>query len=98
MVPRGPCAAPTAVTAGWAAPVAPPRDGLSPPRARDELTLDQKSRWLAAAVEALPPALRETYVLCVIEEIPGKEAAQALGIREASLWRRLSDARGALPA
>ena len=44
----------------------------------------------------LTPALREIYVLCVIEEMPGKEAAAALGIREASVWRRLTDAREAL--
>jgi len=37
-------------------------------------------------------------VLCVIEEVPGKEAAEILGIREASLWRRLTDARNAIRA
>jgi DNA-directed RNA polymerase specialized sigma24 family protein len=37
-------------------------------------------------------------VLCVVEEVPGKDAAEALGIREASLYRRLSDAREALRA
>jgi RNA polymerase sigma-70 factor (ECF subfamily) len=68
------------------------------PQPADAITLEQQKRWLAAAVESLTPALRETYVLCVIEEVPGKEAAHALGIREASLWRRLSDAREALRA
>lgn len=62
----------------------------------EAITIEQQRRWLAAAVEMLTPALREAYVLCVIEEVPGKEAAQALGIREASLWRRLTDARDAL--
>lgn len=66
--------------------------------ASDALVHEQRRRWLAAAVESLTPALREAYVLCVIEEVPGKEAARALGIREASLWRRLSDARDALRA
>lgn len=66
--------------------------------ASDALAHEQQRRWLAAAIETLTPALREAYVLCVIEEIPGKDAAQALGIREASLWRRLSDARDALRA
>jgi len=66
------------------------------PTPSEAITLEQQRRWLAAAIETLTPALREVYVLCVIEEMPGKEAAAALGIREASLWRRLSDARTAL--
>ena len=64
----------------------------------EAITREQQRRWLAAAIEALTPALREAYVLCVVEEVPGKDAAAALGIREASLWRRLSDAREALRA
>ncbi len=64
----------------------------------EAITIEQQRRWLAAAVETLSPALKEVYVLCVIEEVPGKEAAQVLGIREASLWRRLTDARTALRA
>ncbi len=64
--------------------------------AEDAITDEQRRRWVAAAVEQLTPALREIYVLCVLEELPGKDAAQALGIREASVWRRLSDAREAL--
>jgi RNA polymerase sigma-70 factor, ECF subfamily len=59
---------------------------------------EQRRRWLAAAIDSLTPALREAYVLCAIEELPGKEAAAALGITEASLWRRLTDARAALRA
>ena len=66
--------------------------------ASDALELEQRRRLVAAAIDALTPALREAYVLCVIEEVPGKEAARVLGIREASLWRRLSDAREALRA
>ncbi len=66
------------------------------PSAGDSLTQEQQRRWVTTAVEALTPALKEAYVLCVLEEMPGKDAAQILGIREASLWRRLSDARDAL--
>jgi RNA polymerase sigma-70 factor (ECF subfamily) len=62
----------------------------------EAITREQQRQWLAAAIESLTPALREAYLLCVIEELPGKEAALALGIREASLWRRLSDARAEL--
>jgi len=61
--------------------------------ASELMVREQQQRWLALALDRLTPALREAYVLCVIEEVPGKEAARALAIREASLWRRLSDAR-----
>jgi RNA polymerase sigma-70 factor (ECF subfamily) len=64
----------------------------------EAITREQQRRWLARAIETLTPALREAYVLCVIEEVPGKEAAQALGVREASLYRRLTDARNAIRA
>jgi RNA polymerase sigma-70 factor (ECF subfamily) len=64
----------------------------------ESIEAEQRRRWLAAAIETLTPALREAYVLCVVEEVPGKDAAEALGIREASLYRRLSDAREALRA
>jgi RNA polymerase sigma-70 factor (ECF subfamily) len=73
----------------------PKRPPTSPGEA---ISREQQRRWLAAAIDSLTPALREAYVLCIVEELPGKEAARALGIREASLWRRLSDARDALRA
>lgn len=75
--------------------VAPESPQLTPGEA---ITIEQQRRMLAIAVEQLSPALKEVYVLCVIEEVPGKDAAAALGIREASLWRRLTDARNALRA
>lgn len=53
----------------------------------------QLLRQLAAAIETLPPKCRIAYVMCVIEEIPGPEAAAALRITKASLWRRVHDAR-----
>ena len=75
----------TRATEGLAGvPAAPPLD------AGATLDHEQRRRWVAAAVESLTPALREAYVLCVIEEMAGKDAAAVLGIREASLWRRLS--------
>jgi RNA polymerase sigma-70 factor (ECF subfamily) len=64
----------------------------------EAISREQQRQWLARAIETLSPALREAYVLCVIEEVPGKEAAQALGVREASLYRRLTDARNAIRA
>lgn len=64
----------------------------------EAVSREQQRQWIARAIERLTPALRETYVLCVIEEVPAKEAAQVLGVREASLYRRLSDARNAIRA
>lgn len=68
------------------------------PSVNEQITIEQQRQWVAAAVDKLSPGLREAYVLCVVEEMPGKEAAAILGIREASLWRRLSDARTAIRA
>lgn len=73
-------------------------EAAMPPSATEQMIAEQRRRWLAAAIDSLTPALREAYVLCAIEEVPGKDAAHALGITEASLWRRLTDARAALRA
>jgi RNA polymerase sigma-70 factor (ECF subfamily) len=51
---------------------------------------------LAQAIDALPAPLREVFVLCDLEELPCREAALALGVREGTIWRRLHDARWAL--
>jgi RNA polymerase sigma-70 factor (ECF subfamily) len=48
---------------------------------------------LSAALHALPHDLRVAFVLCDVEEVPGVEAARALGVRQGTLWRRLHDAR-----
>ncbi len=45
------------------------------------------------AVAGLPADLREVFVACEIEDLPGAEVARALGIPEGTLWRRLHDAR-----
>ena len=51
---------------------------------------------LERALAALSPELREVFALCDLEEISGAEAARALGLREGTLWWRLSAARKAL--
>jgi RNA polymerase sigma-70 factor (ECF subfamily) len=51
---------------------------------------------LGHALEALPEPLRVAFVMCDLEEIPGVEAAQALGVRPGTMWRRLHEARKAL--
>ncbi|AKU90934.1 RNA polymerase sigma factor [Vulgatibacter incomptus] len=48
---------------------------------------------LGGALERLPHELREAFVLCEIEEVPGTEAARILSLRPGTLWRRLHDAR-----
>lgn len=48
---------------------------------------------VAQAIAALPQDLREVFVACEVEDLPGKEVALALGIAEGTLWRRLHDAR-----
>lgn len=53
---------------------------------------------VAEAVQGLPVSLREVFVACEIEELPGADVARLLGIPEGTLWRRLHDARKALRA
>jgi RNA polymerase sigma-70 factor (ECF subfamily) len=53
----------------------------------------QMMAMLAAAIDALPARLREVFVLCDLEELPCRDAAVALGVREGTIWRRLHDAR-----
>jgi RNA polymerase sigma-70 factor (ECF subfamily) len=53
-------------------------------------------RRLKEAVGVLPLALKEAFVLCEMEGVPGTEAAHMLGVRPGTLWRRLHEARKAL--
>jgi RNA polymerase sigma-70 factor (ECF subfamily) len=55
-------------------------------------------RRLGALLSALPHDLRVVYVMCDLEEIPGAEVAEALGVPDGTLWRRLHQARRALRA
>jgi RNA polymerase sigma-70 factor (ECF subfamily) len=48
---------------------------------------------LSAALRDLPQELREAFVMCELEEVPGVEAARVLDVRQGTLWRRLHDAR-----
>jgi len=69
------------------------RASTEPPEA---LERERRRERLGQAIAKLPPALKEAYVSCVLEEIPIKEAAKLLRVREASLYRRLHDARKTL--
>ena len=48
---------------------------------------------LAEAIGQLPHDLREAFVLCELERVPGPEASRALGVPPGTLWRRLHEAR-----
>jgi len=48
---------------------------------------------LERSIRELPDTLREIFVACEIEDLPGAEVARELGIPEGTLWRRLYDAR-----
>lgn len=70
--------------------------GQPEPRAGrpDELAArSEMMERLASALDGLPHDLRVAFVLCDIEEVPGVEAARALGVRQGTMWRRLHDAR-----
>jgi len=63
-------------------------------RRPDELaSQSQLMQRLADALDRLPHDLRVAFVLCDVEEVPGVEAARALGVRQGTMWRRLHDAR-----
>jgi RNA polymerase sigma-70 factor (ECF subfamily) len=69
----------------------------APAHAPDHLAIcAQEVGQLAAALSGLSHDLRAAYVLCELEDMPGSDAAQVLGIRVGTLWRRLHDARRAL--
>jgi RNA polymerase sigma-70 factor (ECF subfamily) len=60
----------------------------------DEMTdRRQALRRLQVALADLPAPLRECFVLCQLEGVPGPEAAKALGVRVGTLYRRIHEAR-----
>jgi RNA polymerase sigma-70 factor (ECF subfamily) len=66
----------------------------SPGPALDAL-VDQRQALarVEAALSDLPHDLRAAFVLCALEGIPGREAAEVLGVRQGTLWRRVFEAR-----
>ncbi|MEP6860852.1 MAG: sigma-70 family RNA polymerase sigma factor [Deltaproteobacteria bacterium] len=51
---------------------------------------------LGPAIADLPQHLREAFVMCDLEDVPCREAAKALGVREGTIWRRVHEARKTL--
>ena len=62
--------------------------------AREQQALARLGRALAD----LSPDLRIAFILCDVEDVSGKEAAEALRVRPGTLWRRLHQARKELRA
>ncbi len=59
-----------------------------------DLSLPSVKAQLKAAVEGLPEAYRQVYLLRDIEEVSGEETAERLGISLAAMKSRLHRARG----
>lgn len=55
-------------------------------------------RRMQAALAELPEKLRVCFVMCQLEGVPGPEAAEALGLRPGTLYRRIHEARRRLRA
>ncbi|MCP4677266.1 MAG: RNA polymerase sigma factor [Deltaproteobacteria bacterium] len=53
----------------------------------------EQIKLLAEALPRLSHKLRVVFVMCDLEGISGIEAANTLGIKQGTLWRRLHDAR-----
>jgi RNA polymerase sigma-70 factor (ECF subfamily) len=51
---------------------------------------------MQSALNTLTHEHRVVFVMCVLEDIPGVEAARILGLRPGTLWRRLHEARKSL--
>ncbi len=67
-------------------------------RPDDEAQRNELIGRLRAALVELPHPLREAFVLCDLENLPARDAATVIGVREGTVWRRLHDARRALRA
>jgi RNA polymerase sigma-70 factor (ECF subfamily) len=82
----------------WMADTEEERPSQVPGRDRPDHAAEHREMLerLSRAVDALPDPLREVFVACEIEDLPGAEVARVLGIREGTLWRRLHDARMAV--
>jgi RNA polymerase sigma-70 factor (ECF subfamily) len=68
-----------------------PSQGMTDPRHGAQAT--QLYGRLATALDALSPSLRATVVLVLIEGVPQKEAATALGCSEGTIAWRVHEAR-----
>jgi RNA polymerase sigma-70 factor (ECF subfamily) len=75
-----------------------PPDDASVRSPEDRYADAERARAVRAAIERLPEDLRLPFCAVMVDELPGREVAEALGIPEGTLWRRLHDARKLLKA
>lgn len=62
----------------------------------EDVSRAEQLRRLSDAVDQLSPKLREVFVLAYVEGMSGREVAEALHIREGTVWKRLHAARAKL--
>ena len=55
-----------------------------------------RSRRLHTAIDALPPRLRDPFLLVYREGLSGAAASKIVGTREGTIWKRLHEARAVL--
>ena len=70
--------------------------GVSSSDPTDDMLSRERAAALRDAISALPPKLRETFVMVYQEGLSGVEVARLLGVREGSIWKRLHEARALL--
>ena len=66
---------------------------LSELRAADWADSDEKTRWLYQALNELDPALRETALLVLAEDLTHRDAASILGVSEGTVSWRLHEVK-----
>jgi RNA polymerase sigma-70 factor (ECF subfamily) len=71
-----------------------------PAPTRPDAEAERRELWarIARALETMPHDQQVAFILCDLEQVPGVEAARALGVPEGTLWRRLHHARRAVRA
>ncbi|MCX5746213.1 MAG: RNA polymerase sigma factor [Proteobacteria bacterium] len=71
---------------------------VTPTRVDDQVERRRLMARIGDAIAELDHDHQLAFVLCDLEQVPGVEVAQILGIPEGTLWRRLHTARKAVRA
>jgi len=67
-------------------------------RSADWADSDERARWLYRAVDKLDPALKETALLVLAEDMSHAEAGEVLGVKENTISWRMHEAKKRLKA
>jgi RNA polymerase sigma-70 factor, ECF subfamily len=67
-------------------------------QAADWADSDAKARWLYRAIDGLEPALKETALLVLAEDMNHREAGEVLGVKESTVSWRMHEAKKKLKA